>query len=104
MQKSDLKRAPIDLAVVKQLVEEDRGAVSLVSGLHRHREISERMEEERRALLEKYAGSWVVMGEAGILSVGTSLDEVLSVVRSRGLDTSEFVVSYLDPDPPVTLL
>ena len=104
MQKSDLKRAPMDLALVKQLVEDDGGVVALISGLHRHQEISERMDREHTALLEQYAGNWVVMGEAGLLSVGTTLDEVLSVIGSRGLDTSEFVVSYLEPDPPVTLL
>ena len=43
-------------------------------------------------MLQKHPGKWVAMGAAGILSTGTSLNEMLSVVKGRGLDTSEFAI------------
>jgi hypothetical protein len=94
----------MDTTQVKQLVDEAGGPRVIIEGLRRHREICKRLDREHAELLQKHPGKWVAMGAAGILSTGTSLNEMLSVVKGRGLDTSEFAITFLDPEPPVMLL
>lgn len=104
MQGNGLKREPLDIEALLQSIEEDGGLAAVMDGLRRHQEICMRLDRERATLLSKHPRQWVVMGEAGVLSIGDSFEEVLSAAKDAGLDTSEFAIAFLDPDPPVMIL
>lgn len=104
MQRKGLKREPLDIETLLQGIEEEGGLAAVIDGMTRHQEICMRLSKEYNALLEKHPGKWVAMGESGVLLIGDSFKEVLSAAKDAGLDTSEFAVEYLDPDPPAMIL
>ncbi len=104
MQRNSLKREPLDIESLIQSIEEDGGLAAVMDGMRRHQEISMRLAKEYNALLEKHPGSWVAMGETGLIAIALSFQEVLAVVRTHGLDTSEFAITFLDPDPVTMVL
>ena len=59
---------------------------------------------ERDALIEKYPNRWVSMGKDGVVSIGDSIEEVVSATETRGISTADVVVEYLDPDPETLIL
>ena len=87
-----------------QSIEEDGGLAAVMDRLRRHQEICMRLDRERTTLLSKHPRQWVVMGESGIITMGLTFEEVLAVVRACGLDTSEFAITFLDPDPVAMVL
>ena len=104
MQRNSLNREPLDIETLMQSIEEDGGLAAIMEGMRRHQEICMRLDRERATLLSKHPEKWVVMGETGVLSIGDSFKEMLSVAKGAGLDTSEFAITYLDPDPLVQIL
>ena len=104
MQRDGLKRRPLDIEALMQGIEEDGGLAAVMDRLRRHQEICMRLSKEYNSLLEKHPGSWVAMGESGIITMGPSFEEVLGVVRTHDLDTSEFAITFLDPDPVAMVL
>ncbi len=104
MQGNGLKREPLDIEALLKSIEEDGGLAAVMAGLRRHQEICMRLSKEYNALLEKHPGSWVAMGESGLIAMGLTFEEVLAVVRAHGLDTSEFAITFLDPDPVAMVL
>lgn len=61
--------------------------------------VVERMNDERHALFDKHPDRWVAMGINGIVTVSDSLDEVLSIVDSKGLGQTEVVIEFMDTKP-----
>lgn len=59
---------------------------------------------ERDALIEKHPNRWVSMGKEGVVSIGDSIEEVVSATETRGISTADVVVEYLDPDPETLIL
>ena len=59
---------------------------------------------ERDALIEKHPNRWVSMGKDGVVSIGDSIEEVVSATDTKGISTADVVVEYLDPDPETLIL
>ena len=59
---------------------------------------------ERDALIEKHPNTWVSMGKDGVVSIGDSIEEVVSATETKGISTADVVVEYLDPDPDTLIL
>lgn len=68
------------------------------------REAVDRLWSEYDALVERHPHKWVAMSRDGLVAVGDSIEEVLSVVDSKGLGRSEITLEYLDPDPDHLIL
>lgn len=83
-----------------QLIDAAGGLRVVIDGLRKHREISMQLDREYKGLLERHPEAWVAMAEAGTLAIGSSLEEVLTVVRTHDLDTTEFASAFLDPTQP----
>jgi hypothetical protein len=62
------------------------------------------MEQENEALTAQYPNQWVAVGKDGVLAVRDSMEEVFAAVESADLRGSEFVVEFLDTDPPDLIL
>ena len=63
-----------------------------------------RMWAERDSLVERHPGKWVAMGKGGVVSVGDSIEEVLSVADAENAGRPELVVEHLDPNPATLIL
>ena len=50
-------------------------------------------------LVLKHPHEWVGMAAGDELVFGPTHRELLTIMREQGLDTSEAVILYLDPDP-----
>jgi len=68
------------------------------------RKAVKRLWSERDALTEKYPNRWVSMGKDGVVSIGDSIEEVVSATGTMGISTADVVVEYLDPDPETLIL
>lgn len=68
------------------------------------RKAVKRLWSERDALIEKHPNRWVSMGKDGVVSIGDSIEEVVSTTETKGISTTDVVVEYLDPDPETLIL
>ena len=68
------------------------------------RKAVKRLWSERDALIEKHPNRWVSMGKDGVVSIGDSIEEVVSATETKGISTTDVVVEYLDPDPETLIL
>ena len=68
------------------------------------REVTARLDKDRKALSRKYPHKWVVVGKDGLLSVEDSLEEVSKFTETNRVKHPHFAIEYLDPDPPVMIL
>ena len=76
---------------------------AMVRSLKIFERVTTRFFREEEALIGKYPNKWVLMGEAGLLVLGDTADELWEYVESEGLNRRHVTVAYLDPDPPVIL-
>ena len=67
-------------------------------------EIHDRLIRERPTLKEKYPRKWVAVGKAGVVTLGDSQEEVLVELKRLGLRSSDVMIDFLDPDPPIHVL
>ena len=68
------------------------------------RKAVKRLWNERDALVEKHPNRWVAMGKDGVVSIGDSIEEVVSATETKGVNTADVIVEYLDPDPEPLIL
>jgi len=63
------------------------------------RKAAERLWAERYSLIKRYPNKWVSMGKDDVVSMGDSIEEVLSSTEAKGVSTADVVVELLDPEP-----
>ena len=85
---------------IKEMIEFFGGEEEMKRGNELFHQVVLRMDRDRAALTEQYPYKWVAVGKDGLLEVGDSLQEVNEAVKARGMKNSEYVLHYLDPDPP----
>ena len=93
-----------DEAYVKEIISELGGVEALREEKDEFHEVVLCMDKERITLMGKHPNKWVAVGKDGVLAVRDSMEEVFAAVESADLRVSEFVVEFLDTDPPVLIL
>ena len=88
-----------EIEYVKAALRNQGGHKATMEQMDRSRKIQRLMWDEQDALMEKYPGKWVVMGEGGVLALGDSLNEVICEIDSRGIGRNEVAVERLSPFP-----
>ena len=91
-------------AYVNEIISGLGGVKALREGKDEFHEAVLHMDKEYTALMEKYPNQWVAVGKDGVLAVRDSMEEVFAAVESADLRGSEFVVEFLDTDPPDLIL
>ena len=89
-----------DEAHVHEIIAELGGVKALRQGKDEFHEVVLRMDKEYTALKERYPNKWVAVGKDGVLAASDSMEEVFAAVESADLGGSEFMVEFLDTDPP----
>ena len=64
----------------------------------------ERLWDERDSLIELHTNKWVSMGKDGVVSIGDSIEEVVSDTEAKGVSTADVIVELLDPEPETLIL
>ncbi len=93
-----------ELEYVIALLKSRGGTAGLKKRLDEFDRIYHRFDEERENLVEKHPRKWVAMSKDGVITLGNSMQEVADEARSRGYGGSDFILQFLDPDPPVLLI
>ncbi len=93
-----------DEQFISNLIEELGGVATLPEGEDEFLQAVKRMWAERDSLVERHPGKWVAMGKDGVVSVGDSIEEVLSVADAENASRPEMVIEYLDPNPATPVL
>ena len=62
------------------------------------------MWDERDSLIERHPNRWVSMGKDGVVSIGDSIEEVVSDTEAKGVSTADVIVELLDPEPEALIL
>ena len=68
------------------------------------RKAVQRLWNERDLLIERYPNKWVSMGKDGVVSIGESIEEVVSATEAKGVSTADVIVELLDPEPEALIL
>ena len=87
-----------------QIIEQMGGREAVLKELDDFREVVRRMELERAALTGQYPDRWVAVSRDGLLAVGDTLEEICGFAKAKGLNSSDFLVAYLESDPPALIL
>ena len=87
-----------------KLIERLGGAEALKQSSLDFQQVSARLQQERKSLLQKYPRKWVLMSKDGLLAVGDTYDEVRNFAESKGLRRPKVIAEYLDPNPPPLIL
>ncbi|MCY4652387.1 MAG: DUF5678 domain-containing protein [Dehalococcoidia bacterium] len=86
------------------MIEETGGVGALIDGLAEFHELHARMNRQCPHLVEKYPGKWVAVGMNGVLAVEDSEEKALQAAVNRGVRSSDFLVEFMDTDPPTLIL
>lgn len=80
------------------------GAEALRDDPNDFRKAVNRLWTERKLLVENHPERWVSMGKDGVVSIGDSIEEVVSATEAKGVNTADVIVEYLDPNPETLIL
>ena len=80
------------------------GAQALRDDPNDFRNAVERLWDERDSLIERYPKRWVSMGKDGVVSIGDSLEDVVSATEAKGVSTADVIVELLDPQLEALIL
>lgn len=80
------------------------GAEALRDDSNDFRKAVNRLWTEREPLTESHPNKWVSMGKDGVVSIGDSIEEVVSNTEAKGVSTADVIVEYLDPNPETLIL
>ena len=93
-----------DEEYVMALSESMGGAKKIAESIREYGEICARMSSERASLMEKYPNKYVAMGKDGLLAVCDSLEELIDAAEKRMGPGDDYVIDFLDTDPPIYIL
>ena len=94
----------LDEQFIADLIDDLGGVATLPEGEDEFLQAVKRMWAERDSLVERHPGKWVAVGKDGIVSVGDSIEEVLSVADAENASRPDLVVEYLVPNPAALIL
>ena len=80
------------------------GAEALRDDPNDFRKAVKRLWDEQDSLVEQHPHKWVSMGKDGVVSIGDSIEEVVSATEAKGVSTADVIVEYLDPNPETLIL
>ena len=80
------------------------GAQALREDPNDFRKAVERLWDERDSLIELHPNKWVSMGKDGVVSIGESIEGVVSTTEAKGVSTADVIVEFLDPEPEALIL
>ena len=80
------------------------GAEALRDDPNDFRKAVNRLWTERDLLTEKHPERWVSMGKDGVVSIGDSIEEVVTAAEAKGVNNADVIVEYLDPNPERLIL
>ena len=91
-------------ASIAQVVEQFGGVEALAARMDEHERLTARMQKEIESLPKTSDDRWVAMGRDGALEVGDSLEEVVSIVKAKGMADGTVIVEFLSAEPEVLIL
>ena len=80
------------------------GAQALRDDPNDFRKAVDRLWEERDSLIERHPNKWVSMSKDGVVSIGESIEEVVSATEAKGVSTADVIVEFLELEPEALIL
>ena len=74
------------------------GEAMLCDDSNDFREGACRFMEIRAQLAEEQPNKWIAMGKDGLIAVGDSIEEVVTATRTKGINTADVTIEYLDAE------
>ncbi len=86
------------------LIERLGGIEALKKSFADFREVTNRFDQDRKVLIKQHPNKWAIVGKDGLIVAVDTLEEARAFARKGDLRTSQFMIQYLDPDPPKLIL
>ena len=99
-----IQKSSMDEEYIEDVLAQVGGVETLREGADDFHDAVTRMWSERDSLTEKFPDMWIAMGKDGVVSVGNSIEEVLSDSEAAGFGSSDVVVEFLDANPKALIL
>ena len=87
-----------------ELIERLGGAEAVKKSFADFQEVTDRFRQDEKALIEQYPNKWAIVGKDGLIAAVDTREEAGAFARKNGLKTSQFMIQYLNPDPPALIL
>ena len=84
---------------LEELLAQLEGAQALRDDPNDFRRAVSRLWTESESLGELHPGKWVSTGKIGEISIGDSIEDVVSATEAKGVSTADVIVELLDPGP-----
>ena len=99
-----IQKSSPDEEYIEEVLAQLGGVETLREGADDFNDAVTRLWSEREALTEKFPDMWVAMSKDGVVSVGNSIEEVVSAAEAAGVGSSDMVVEFLDANPKALIL
>ena len=86
------------------IVERLGGREAILHSMEILEKVSRAFDADREFLLKEHPHKWVVMGVEGLLACRDTFEQAHKFVRDNNLKNPEYLVKYLDPNPPIMIL
>lgn len=87
-----------------ELIERLGGAEALKKSFADFRAVTNRFLHDKKVLIEQYPNKWAIVGKDGLIAALDTRSEAGEYARAKDLKSSQFVVVYLEPNPPALIL
>ena len=86
------------------LIERLGGIEALKKSFADFREVTNRFGQDRKVLVKQHPNKWAIVSKDGLIVALDTLEEAAAFARKSNLESSQFIIQYLDPDPPTLIL
>ena len=95
------REGPFD---IDQVLKEVGGVEQIRERIRSYEEVCLKLKDMEGSLTKQHPHRWVALGTDDSLLIGDSLEAVCQAARDRGLESHQFAVEYLDPNPPILIV
>ena len=90
--------------ILEEVLESVGGAEVLRDQFDRFERVTRNFHRHQAEWTALYPHRWVIVTAEGVVTDTDSLEDAVAWAHREGLDSSDCIVRYLDPDPPTLLL
>ena len=87
-----------------ELIERLGGAEALKKSFADFREVTDRYLQDKKVLVEQHPNKWAIVDKDGLVAALDTRSEAGKYARANGLKSSQFMIVYLEQNPPALIL
>ena len=92
------------MTTIQEMIKDLGGSEAIGQRIKKFQQTIDFFASQEDALVAEHSHKWVAVSKDKAVVFGDSLEGVLAEAEREGFRSSDFLIRYLDPDPPPLLL